>query len=160
MRPIGRTLAPRLVRLLVLPLLLSLHRQAEGAKNSPSAGHAFTVELLDPPPTVVPGKAVVDYRIRAIEGADGNQGTVSVSVDGRVLAYQSLKQCLSAPCWLPLSRYPLATYSGEHVLEVQVVRRAAVPPHAVQPLSKTARHNYTIVRSDLDGQTSDKFIKI
>ena len=157
-----------LLHALVWLLLPLLHPSANGEAASPPA--RFAVDLLDPAPVAVPGKAVVDYRVRAIAGissADGVAVTdgadrgmlVEISVDGRVLAYQSLAQCLAGPCWLPLSRYPLATLTGEHVLRVHVVHRDAAPPHALQPLSVTARHTYTIARADLDRETSDNFMK-
>ena len=61
-----------LLHALVWLLLPLLHPSADGAAASPPA--RFAVDLLDPAPVAVPGKAVVDYRVRAIAGISSADG--------------------------------------------------------------------------------------
>eukprot|EP00946_MAST-07B_sp_MAST-7B-sp1_P003456 g3456.t1 len=118
----------------------------------------YAVDLLEPQAVTVPGKAVIDYKVRSIGGASATGADprmmVGISVDGRILAYQSLAQCLEIPCWLPLARYPLATISGDHALEVQVVQSG----EPLTPLSHRAFHRYTVRRVDLSQKISDDFM--
>ena len=115
----------------------------------------YAVDLLEPQAVTVPGKAVIDYKVRSIGAASAMdvdpRAVVGISVDGRILAYQSLAQCLGIPCWLPLARYPLATFSGDHALEVQVVLKWG----ASHTTFSQAFHAYTVRRVDLSQNISD-----
>ena len=104
----------------------------------------------------IPGSTILEYKLSSTTQPNAI-GLVAISVDGRILVYQSTEQCLinKGKCWLSLSKFDRTTIEGNHVLRLQVLE--AHPPYA--PLSNIAERKYTIKHSKLKQNVANDFIK-
>jgi cephalosporin hydroxylase len=120
---------------------------------------AFTIEITTPnldEQTVIPGTIMTDYRL-STTSLHGIIGLVAISIDRRIIAFQSTQQCLNhnGTCWLRLSRYDLAIMSGRRVLSIQVLEGTF--PYS--PISFAATRTYVAQRQQLALSVSDAYMK-
>ena len=115
----------------------------------------ITIEPTHPHPSSanIPGSTILEYKLSSMTFQQN--GLVAISVDGRILVYQSTEQCfIQSKCWLSLSKFDRTTMQGNHLLQLQVLQ--AQPRYA--PLSNIAERQYTIEHSKLKQSVADNFI--
>jgi cephalosporin hydroxylase len=120
---------------------------------------AYTIKIIQPidRKIVLPGKLRLSYQIERVTTKEQPiDGYIAIAVDNRILAFQSTHQCLnevSNACWLALSRYDIATMTGIHSIQVQIINESN------EPISILESNIYNIEQKYLTTLTSTKYLK-